>query len=397
MVAGPDLGWTWLHLIRGPRARGWALAASPRWLSVLLATVDRMPPTPPGRQVSAVALFWWQVLLGAGIGVGLLVIVAVLESVVPVGATALAWVPAILVWVALGVAGLWALERRKPAPLPAPGPAWTTHVRELRSSRLEIVHAFEIERRRIERDLHDGAQQHLVASSLQIGEAVLLLSQDAEHGRGGRGAVALDLLGRAQDATDAALAALRATVAGIHPTVLSDLGLEAAVRDLAQRSAPAVDVRVPHPLPSLPEPVAAAAYFLVAEALTNVAKHAPDAGVTVLLACDDDLRVSVVDDGPGGAVVRPGHGLAGMAERLAAFGGQLQVSSPQGGPTSLHAHIPLLLGEGELGIGALSDAGAGDVHRSDVHRSDTHRSDTHGRDARSRGRDAGGTTAGPGR
>ncbi len=315
-----------------------------------------MPPTPstgPRRQVSARALFWWQVLLGAGMAVGNVVTVGVLASVSPVGAPVAAWVPAVLVWVGLGIGGLWALERRKPAPLPAPGPAWAAHVRELRSSRLEIVHAFEIERRRIERDLHDGAQQHLVASSLQIGEAVLLLSQDAEEGRGGRAAVARDLLERAQDSTDAALAALRATVAGIHPSVLSDLGLEAAVRDLAQRSPVSVEVRTPHPLPSLPEPVAAAAYFLVAEALTNVAKHAPDASVTILLASDDDLRVSVVDDGPGGAQVAPGHGLAGMAERLAAFGGALQVSSPVGGPTSLGARIPLLLGEGELGIGEL--------------------------------------------
>ncbi|NYE01681.1 signal transduction histidine kinase [Kineosphaera limosa] len=323
-----------------------------------------MPPAPPRREISARALFWWQVLLGVGIGAGLVVILLALLAVsASIGWSVVAWPPVILAWVGLGIAGLWALERRKPVPLPAPGPAWSAHVRELRSSRLEIVNAFEIERRRIERDLHDGAQQHLVASSLQIGEAVLLLSQ-AEQGQkgqegdcsepGDRRAVALGLLERAQDATDAALAALRATVAGIHPAVLSDLGLEVAVRDLTDRSPVTVDVRVPHPLPPLPEPVAAAAYFLVAEALTNVAKHTPDSRATVLLACDDDLRVSIVDNGLGGAQVRPGHGLAGMTERLAAFGGALQVSSPLGGPTSLSARIPLLLDDGEVGIGELA-------------------------------------------
>ncbi len=346
-----------------------------------------MPPALPRRSrrhVGARALFWWQVLLGAGIGVGIVAIVLALASLSPTGGlAAVAWLPALTAWIGLGIAGLWALERRKPAPLPAPGPAWSAHVRELRSSRLEIVHAFEIERRRIERDLHDGAQQHLVASSLHLGEAALLLSTDDAAGPGGgdiraRQAAALDLLERAQDATDAALAALRATVAGIHPAVLSDLGLEAAVRELARRSAVSVDVRVPHPLPPLPEPVAAAAYFLVAEALTNVAKHAPDAAVTALLACDDDLRVSVVDDGPGGARVQAGHGLAGMTERLAAFGGALHVSSPAGGPTSLLAHIPLLLAEGELGIGELaSSPGAEEPGRGAPAGERTDTGDTH--------------------
>ncbi|WP_250506142.1 sensor histidine kinase [Bowdeniella massiliensis] len=211
---------------------------------------------------------------------------------------------------------------------------------ELTRSRREIVSAFEIERRRIERDLHDGAQQYIVAASMKLGEASLDVAPDSPAGQ---------LLGAAQDDIDRALRALRQTVHGIHPKVLTDLGLEASVRDLAAR-VPGVQVRCPHPLPALPQGVVAAGYFFVSEALTNAAKYAPGSAVTVLLACDDTLRISVTDDGPGGAVIRPGHGLSGMRERLAAFGGTLELSSPAGGPTQLIAAMPLLLNRGESAV-----------------------------------------------
>jgi len=214
----------------------------------------------------------------------------------------------------------------------------------LRDSRLEIVNAFEIERRRIERDLHDGAQQHLVAVSMKVGEAALLLEAGDDP------ANVVSLIEQAQDASESALAALRRTVAGVHPAILSDLGLESAVRELAAHSAVDVRVRVPHRLPAVPDAVAAAAYFLVSEALTNIAKYAPEAGASVLMGADDQLHVSVVDDGEGGATVQGGHGLAGMTERLAAFGGILTVSSPAGGPTCVSARIPLLLPDGQAGI-----------------------------------------------
>lgn len=97
------------------------------------------------------------------------------------------------------------------------------------------------------------------------------------------------------------------------------------------------------PLPQMPASVAAVAWFFVSEALTNVGKHAPAAEVTVLLAADQELHVSVVDTGPGGAAPRPEGGLAGLEERLAAFGGTMSLSSPEGGPTALVARIPLLL------------------------------------------------------
>lgn len=225
---------------------------------------------------------------------------------------------------------------------------------EVTKSRRDIVAAFEIERRRIERDLHDGAQQYLVASGMAIGEAQLLL----ENG-GDSTDLAEDLaavLDRALDSNQRALAALRNTVNGVHPKVLSDLGLEYAVRDLVDRTTTSVRVVVPHPLPSLPDGVAATAYFFISEALTNVAKHAPDADTTVLLAADRNLRVSVVDSGPGGATVVPGRGLDGLSDRLKSFGGTLECNSPSGGPTTLAASIPLLLHRGESAI-AYGDEG----------------------------------------
>lgn len=278
----------------------------------------------------------------------------------------LAWDPGsagaitfLVVWTLLCLL-LAPLLRTKPTPRLqdlADPQTYGNELRELTRSRRDIVQAFEIERRRIERDLHDGAQQYIVAASMQVGEASLLLDDVR-----GADAARLDeeshrmldeassLLSRAQDTVDEALAELRRTVAGIHPKVLSDIGLEAAVRDIASRSGLDVAVRVPHPLPDMPEGVVAAAYFLVSEALTNVAKHAPDASVTVLLAADQYLQVSVVDTGPGGAELRSGHGLAGMRERLLAFGGTLQVSSPVGGPTTVATRLPLLLYEGEPSI-----------------------------------------------
>lgn len=304
------------------------------------------------RAVSPVsALFWAQ--LGVGVLGGFGVVIG-LWVVGQGGAWALMAASMLVAWLVGTVTVLLVLERRKPLSSALRNEeGWARHVRDLRASRLEVVTAFEIERRRIERDLHDGAQQQLVAAALKVGEAAMILAADpAQTSRSIAG-----LLAQAQDANEAALASLRATVAGIHPSVLSDLGLEQAVQDLCDRSALRVVVRAPHPLPNLPQGVAAAAYFLVAEALTNVAKHGAGASGTVLLAADDELHVSIVDDGPGGASLQPGHGLAGMTERLAAFGGALTLSSPPGGPTSLGARIPLLLAEGQPGVALFNSPG----------------------------------------
>lgn len=231
------------------------------------------------------------------------------------------------------------------------------------AARRQVAAAFEIERRRIERDLHDGAQQFLVAASIDVGEAALILDDaatqaDADLTADFRESLAeaRSLMASAQDRTELALRALRRTVAGIHPKVLSDLGLEAAVRDLAETSPLDVELVVPEPLPEITEGVTAAGYFAASEALTNAAKYARDAHVVVLLTAGDNLVVSASDDGPGGAVLREGGGLAGLAERLASFGGSLTVSSPPGGPTVVAARIPLLLQRGEFGVAGESRA-----------------------------------------
>lgn len=216
-------------------------------------------------------------------------------------------------------------------------------IEALTASRRVIVDAYEVERRRIERDLHDGTQQYLVAAAMLLGEARTSPAVAADP-------QLADLLGQAQQALARGLDALRTTVRGIHPQVLVEQGLVAALTDVAQASASPVRVVCPHPLPQLPEGVLAASYFFACEAIANAAKHAPGAPVTVLLTTDSHLRVSVVDNGPGGARLLPGHGLSGMRERLAAFGGDVTISSPPGGPTQVVASVPLLLNRGEPGV-----------------------------------------------
>ncbi len=200
-----------------------------------------------------------------------------------------------------------------------------------------------MERRRIERDLHDGTQQYLVAAAMMIGEARLSPAVEADPDLAQR-------LSEAQTAIQRGLDTLRTTVRGIHPQILAEQGLAAALDDVAQAAAIPVRIICPHPLPEMPEGVLAAAYFFACEAISNTAKHAPQAQTTVLLVADDQLRVSVVDDGQGGAVLVDGHGLSGMRERLAAVGGELAISSPPGGPTQVVASIPLLLNRGEPGV-----------------------------------------------
>lgn len=234
-------------------------------------------------------------------------------------------------------------KRRDRADLVSREEAASRTIAQLTQSRRVIVDAYEVERRRIERDLHDGTQQYLVAAAMKLGEAELSPTVAADP-------VLAALLGDAKRALHQGLAALRTTVRGIHPQVLSELGLEAALVDVASSSSNPVRVVCPHPLPALPEGVLACAYFFACEAVTNAAKHAPGSLVTVLLAADSSLRVSVVDSGPGGASVVPGHGLAGMRERLTAFGGSLDISSPVGGPTQVVASMPLLLRRGEAGV-----------------------------------------------
>ena len=205
-------------------------------------------------------------------------------------------------------------------------------VRELAESRRETVDAQAAELRRIERDLHDGAQARLVALGMSLGMAEEVFRSDPD--------TALALVVEARQATSAALAELRALVRGIHPPVLADRGLVGAVQALALASP--LSVAVTAELSGRPEPpVESALYFAVAETLTNAAKHASAVRAWVELRHDDGrLRVAVRDDGRGGAVERAGGGLAGVRRRLAAFDGSLTVASPPGGPTLVTLELP---------------------------------------------------------
>ena len=285
-------------------------------------------------------------LLGqAGVGVvAVLSIGFLLAIAVVTQASGLAMFAVVATFAVVALAW-WAslkLERTKFAAVEVPPVDWARELREVRDSRRVIVSAFEIERRRIERDLHDGAQQYLVSAAMKLGEASSLLRGCVSTPRCDAVFMA-SLLEEAHRDAEEAMRALRSTVSGIHPQVLADLGLLAAISDMVERSSVDVAVHCPHRLPNMPEEVAATAWFFCSEALTNVAKHAPGAAATLLLAADGDLHVSVVDNGPGGAQLRDGGGLVGMRERLAAFGGSLELVSPEGGPTALSARIPLLL------------------------------------------------------
>jgi len=210
----------------------------------------------------------------------------------------------------------------------------TRQVVELTSSRSELVDVFEAERRRIERDLHDGAQQHLVVSTMRLGEAIYWLDQDNTDSA--RGAV----LG-AQTALEDALAALRNTIRGIHPQVLTDRGLVAAVHELAARQ-PVPTAFECHGTPrALPQQTESAAYYVVAEALTNVAKHSGASQAHVVLAFTDrEVQLHLSDNGRGGARWVPGYGISGLSERTQTALGSFTLASPDGGPTTISVTLP---------------------------------------------------------
>lgn len=219
---------------------------------------------------------------------------------------------------------------------PSPKAVLARRVEELAATRADAISAHGAELRRIERDLHDGAQARLVALSMRIGLAKRAYERDPETAR--------KLLDEAQDQAEQALTELRQVVRGIHPPILSDRGLAGAVRALAASSGLDVDlddggldegVRAP-------AAVEAAAYFVVAESLTNAAKYSgsPRAEVT-LTRTRRGLRVRVSDvEGRGGADEGAGSGLLGMRRRVAALDGTVEVSSPVGGPTVIEVELP---------------------------------------------------------
>lgn len=209
-------------------------------------------------------------------------------------------------------------------------------VDQLRVSRDASVDAAAIELRRIERDLHDGAQQRLVGLAMDLGLARERLVNGADPAR------ALELVERAHDQSKRAVAELRDLVRGIHPVVLMDRGLDAALSALASRSPVPVDVDVVLPAGVRPPAsVEATAYFVVAETLTNVAKHSRASQASVrVVRLGDRLVVEVRDDGRGGAVVAPAGGLAGLHDRVLAAEGTMTLRSPEGGPTTIHVELP---------------------------------------------------------
>ncbi|WP_329581918.1 sensor histidine kinase [Streptomyces sp. NBC_01361] len=218
---------------------------------------------------------------------------------------------------------------------PPPSARLTDRIEQLTATRAGAVAAHGAELRRIERDLHDGAQARLVSLSMRIGLAKRAYERDP--------AAARKLMDDAQDQAEEALAELRHVVRGIHPPILTDRGLTGAVRALAAGSGLDVTVREDGVADGsrAPAAVEAAAYFVVAEALTNAAKHSGADRATVELArTQGGLRVSVRDEGRGGAQGSGGSGLLGMRRRVAALDGTTEVSSPVGGPTVIEVELP---------------------------------------------------------
>ncbi|WP_073263524.1 sensor histidine kinase [Cryptosporangium aurantiacum] len=206
-----------------------------------------------------------------------------------------------------------------------------TELGEVARSRARLVDAFEAERRRIERDLHDGAQQRLVGLTLQLGLARVQLADGSPES-----AAVAD----AHEQAKGLMVELRELIHGIHPQVLADLGLPEALRDLADRAPIPVSVRAE--LTDRPAAhLESTAYFIVAEALTNVAKHSgASSGQVTAERSGDTLVVEVVDEGGGGADPSRGTGLTGLADRVAVVGGRILLSSPDGGPTRLRVELP---------------------------------------------------------
>jgi len=204
---------------------------------------------------------------------------------------------------------------------------------ELGASRARIVEAADAERRRLERDLHDGAQSRLVALALTLRLARMRMREEDETAA---------LLDTSLDELKQSLEELRDLARGIHPGVLSERGLDPAVRALAARAPVPVDI-LGGPTGRLPAAVETAAYFVVAEALTNVSKYARAGHATVRVErVDGHLVVDVSDDGVGGAIPNGGSGLRGLSDRVAALSGTLEVTSPPGGGTRLRADLPCL-------------------------------------------------------
>ncbi|WP_433788975.1 sensor histidine kinase [Actinoplanes sp. CA-252034] len=267
-------------------------------------------------ELGAPGMVWWRVdglagALGVAlVGVGFAVVAVVLGP---------------------GIARLQAAPGRRLLP-PAGDVDLSRRVAELTATRAAALDAHAAELRRIERSLHDGTQNRLVALNVLIGAARRAQIRNPD-------AVA-DILDRAQEATEQALAELRTVVRGILPPVLDDRGLVGALAGLAGTCAVPCEIEVDVP-GRCAVSVEATAYFVVAEALTNVVKHSGATAVGVTVRRDGDrLRLRVTDDGTGGAEESGGSGLGGIRRRVEAYDGRFLISSPRGGPTTLDVELP---------------------------------------------------------
>ncbi|GLY69851.1 sensor histidine kinase [Amycolatopsis taiwanensis] len=225
----------------------------------------------------------------------------------------------------VGVSGVSTLDHWLATQALGSGDLMHRRILELTSTRAEVIEAINDERRRIERDLHDGVQQRLVALGMLVGRA--------------RRATGGAVLEQAQSMVQEAIGELREVALRIYPSALDSSGLQAVLESLAQRSS--VPVRLSFGLASrLPSALETVIYFVVSEALTNAAKHADPTLIEVTVTPGEDrIRVVITDDGPGGADPT-GTGLSGLASRVAAVDGRFLVHSPPGGPTSLEASLP---------------------------------------------------------
>jgi signal transduction histidine kinase len=296
--------------------------------------------------LTGVGYFWpvW-VMIGVGIPLGMTAAVRYSNRLAQgrrrgpfnlAAVLAVVWLAEVVIWAITGMGYFWPVWSIFAYSILV-GVVWTAarpgqrklevRVDELTRSRSGALDVQASELRRIERDLHDGAQARLVALSMKLGRAEERMADQPETAA---------LLRQAREDAAAAIAELRDLARGIAPPVLADRGLEAAVRSLADRVGPKVTVEstlVRRPVPA----VETAAYFVVAEALTNAAKHAPGSEVRVTLSeTAEELFVEVTDYGPGGAVPT-GSGLTGLRQRVEALDGRLQIVSPPGVGTMIEA------------------------------------------------------------
>ena len=304
------------HLVRLPVAAvGFAVTIAV-WsgsLAMLLmpAYIDELPG-------GSAKFYFFELTAGAGAALAALVGIVGLVLVAP--------------WATIGVARMeLALARALLGP--TADQLHAAQVRRLETSRTAAVDSAEFERRRIERDLHDGAQQRLVALAANLGAARDKLDHDdTEEGRA--------MVADAHEEAKAALKEIRDLVRGIHPVILEDRGLDAALSAVVARSP--IPVTLDVDIAKRPPPaVESAAYFVVNEALTNVARHAMATRANVAIArAGDRLVVEVRDDGVGGADTGKGTGLQGLRDRVAGLGGSMYVISPTGGPTTISVELP---------------------------------------------------------